>query len=174
MSWLSEALRYQLAKGITLVKWRFWGVKAMKPELQDVILIEREWFTPKSTIGQLSFDGEPICFTLEDTCRRTKQAGVTAIPSGRYEVVIDFSERFKQMMPHILDVPHFEGVRIHSGNTPENTEGCVLVGFRKDTDAIYDSKKAYERVMAELEKRLAKGRVFVSIVGGISKDQFEA
>lgn len=154
------------------VSWRFWGTPVVKPELIDVMLLEREWFTDKSTIGTLSFDGEFCCFTLEDTCRRKKENGTTAIPSGKYEVVLDYSTRFKRVMPHILDVPFFEGVRIHSGNTPENTEGCVLVGLKRGENVIYDSKKAFDFVEAEIVKRLMRGKLFISIVGGISKEQF--
>jgi len=145
----------------------------MKPNLIDVLMLEREWFTDKSTIGQLSFDGEPSCFTLEDTCRNVKVEGETAIPSGRYEVTIDFSERFQKKMPHILDVPGFEGVRIHKGNTPSDTLGCILVGMRKDKDTIYDCQKAYDLVYAELEKRLAKGKIWIAIIGGVSQENFK-
>lgn len=154
------------------ITWKFWGVKKMKPEIQDTMLIEREWFTDKSTIGELSFDGDFTCFTLEDTCRRAKVAGQTAIPSGRYEVVIDWSERFQREMPHILEVPAFEGVRIHSGNTAENTEGCILVGFGKEVDVLYSSRAAYEEVCKELKQRLANGKVYLTIVGGVPKEKF--
>lgn len=152
--------------------WQFWGVKPLKPEIQETMLLEREWFTDKSTIGSLSFDGIHTCFTLEDTCRRLKVPSQTAIPSGRYEVTIDYSQRFNKLMPHILGVPQFDGIRIHSGNTAGDTDGCILVGLRKDTDAIYDSRKAFDIVMSELERRLAKGKVYLSVVGGISKEQF--
>lgn len=183
MGWkrlLSYLSRVRVVYGDTYrleASWPFsWTgyVKPMEPKLIDVMLLEREWFTDKSTIGRLSFDGEHVCFTLEDTCRKVKENGKTAIPSGRYEITIDFSERFQKQMPHILDVPLFEGVRIHAGNTAENTDGCLLVGLRHDVDVIYDSQKAYSLVLAELEKRLAKGKVFLSVVGGISQENFKA
>lgn len=146
----------------------------MKPETPGVMLIERQWFTDKSTVGMLSLDGVHVCYTLEDTCRRKKEKGTTAIPSGRYEVTVDYSERFKKMMPHILDVPFFEGVRIHPGNTPEDTDGCVLVGLRKGENAVYDSVKAYGILFDEIQKRLAKGKLYLTVVGGISKEHFTA
>lgn len=154
--------------------WKFWGVKELKPETPDVMLIERQWFTDKSTVGMLSLDGVHVCFTLEDTCRRKKEHGTTAIPAGRYEVIVDYSERFRRLMPHILNVPFFEGVRIHSGNTPEDTDGCVLVGLRKGENAVYDSVKAYGILFDEIQRRLSKGKLYVSIIGGISKEQFSA
>lgn len=145
----------------------------MEPKIQDTMLLEREWFSDKSTVGRLSFDDEFVCFTLEDTCRRVKVEGETAIPSGKYEITIDFSERFQKNMPHVLAVPGFEGVRIHKGNYPEQTLGCILVGMRRDKDSIYDCQKAYDLVYAELEKRLAKGKVFLTVVGGISQESFK-
>src|SRR5689334_1352299 len=85
----------------------------------------RQQFTTDSTIGSLYIDGEFECFTLEDTVRAPgiKIAGATAIPSGTYEVTIDLSARFGRMMPHVLDVPMFKGIRIHPGNTAKDTEG---------------------------------------------------
>lgn len=146
----------------------------MEPKIQDVFLIEREWFTDKSTIGSLSFDGTHTCFTLEDTSRRHKVKGETAIPSGRYEVVLDYSERFKKIMPRLLDVPGFEGIRIHPGCSNLDTEGCILVGMRKDKDVLFDSRRAYAQVYSEIENRLKKGKLFLTIVGGISREQFES
>jgi len=100
------------------------------------IHIKRIHFDPDYTVGELFIDGVRHCFTLEDTVREKlgvsvaswKIAGKTAIPSGRYEIKVSFSERFKKHLPILLTVPGFVGVRIHTGNTSENTEGCILVG----------------------------------------------
>lgn len=174
MSSLWDKLQNLFDGKIFTVSWRFWGVPKVKPETPDVMLLEREWFSDKSTIGTLSFDGVHCCFTLEDTCRRKKEHGTTAIPSGTYEVTLDYSERFKKIMPHVLNVPFFEGIRIHAGNTPEDTDGCILVGLRKDKDAVYDSQKAYGIVMEMIQKKLSFGKVYLTVVGGISKEHFEA
>lgn len=117
------------------------------------ILLIRKGFTPDATEGDLYIDNKLECHTLEDCVREVKVFGKTAIPCGRYRVVLDQSTRFHQVMPHILEVPGFEGVRIHWGNKPQDTEGCILVGSDqgKLTDAwIGNSKIAYQKLMAKL------------------------
>lgn len=80
------------------------------------MLITRRTYTRNSTIGDLYIDGQYFSHTLEDTIREVKVAGVTAIPYGRYEVIINFSNRFQRPMPLLLNVPGFLGVRIHGGS----------------------------------------------------------
>lgn len=128
--------------------------------------LERMTFTDKSTIGELYAEGEFICYTLEDTCREKKVQNKTAIPSGKYEVIVNHSERFGKDMPLLLTVPGFEGVRIHPGNTPEDTDGCILVGLRKGEDQILDSVKAFALVFEEINKRLKEGKLYISVIGG--------
>ena len=124
----------------------------------DIKEIRKE-FTEKSTIGDFLIDGEFFCFSLEDMVREpgVKVAGATAIPEGRYRVVLDQSARFRRVMPHILDVPGFEGVRIHSGNSAENTEGCILLGYEKSKDFIGKSVLAFNRFFDILYERTGKG-----------------
>src|SRR5258706_14204807 len=107
----------------------------------------RQIFTEESTIGSLFIDNVFECFTLEDTVRASgiKIPGATAIPYGSYEVIIDYSKRFARNMPHVLNVPMFEGIRIHSGNTSSDTEGCILLGASKGKDIIYESKAAFAK-----------------------------
>lgn len=101
------------------------------------IRVERTAYRDTYTIGKMSVceDGawSYMCDTLEDRYRANgmKVKGSTAIPKGTYNGVVDFSSRFKKMMPHILNVPMFSGIRIHCGNTAADTEGCVLVGYNK-------------------------------------------
>lgn len=89
----------------------------------------------------------------------------TAIPRGRYEVVIDYSNRFQRLMPHILNVPQFDGVRIHWGNYPVDTEGCPLIGLAYDapSHSILQSKLAFGQFFPKLDAALAEGRVWVDI-----------
>ena len=99
----------------------------------DLKVLRKE-LTARSTIGELHVDGKFECFTLEDAVRPVKIKGVTAIPSGVYEVVVNFSQRFRRPLPLLLNVPNFDGVRIHAGNTDADTEGCLLVGKTKGAD----------------------------------------
>lgn len=116
--------------------------------LYNAMLIELKRFElgTNFTIGRLFVDGVYECFTLEDKVRPfgVKKFGETAIPAGTYEVDITFSERFKKPLPQLLAVPGFEGVRIHSGNTDLDTEGCILVGqLWKGGDLISQSRLAF-------------------------------
>lgn len=120
------------------------------------LLVQREIFSDKTSIGTLYIDGVKECHTLEDRDRHLEDDGVklygeTAIPRGLYGVVINFSQRFKRPMPQILNVPDFEGVRIHPGNTAEDTHGCILVGVGIGQDILYNSRQAYERLFNKLE-----------------------
>lgn len=114
------------------------------------------------TIGKLSINGVWYCYTLEDAVRAEKIPGVTAIPYGTYRVILNESQRFKRVMPLLLDVPNFTGVRIHSGNTATDTEGCLLVGMTRSIDAVHDSRRAFESLMARLEAAVA-GRELITI-----------
>jgi hypothetical protein len=109
------------------------------------IKVYRKWLNNKNTIGEMYIDGIFYCFTLEDKVRNNepKVPGETAIPKGKYKVIIDQSARFKCEMPHILNVPNFEGVRIHCGNTQADTEGCILVGFKHVGNTIEQSHDAF-------------------------------
>lgn len=130
------------------------------------LLVKRTTFTEKSTIGELWIDGRFFCYTLEDTCRglkqtdtveeirRKKQPGITAIPSGRYTVILNYSNRFKKIMPLLVNVPGFEGVRIHAGNRAEDTEGCLLLGMEKAVDSVLKSRLAFNRLISFLHDAL--------------------
>jgi len=101
-----------------------------------ILELQRKWFTDKSTIGELLINDEYECVTLEDPERDEKIPGITAIPRGFYPVIITYSNRFQKRMPLLKDVPNFTGIRIHTGNKAEDTEGCILVGRSRATDWI--------------------------------------
>lgn len=104
--------------------------------------VKRTFKGTEYTIGHLYIDGAYFCDTLEDTVRDTKIAGKTAIPAGKYHVKKTMSPRFKTLLPEILNVPGFTGVRIHSGNTAKDTDGCLLLGLNKTKGAVLNSKNA--------------------------------
>lgn len=123
-----------------------------------LIKVTRKWFSPKSTIGLISVDGIKCGFSLEDVARAdgVKIPKETAIPAGEYQVTLDYSEHFKEIMPHILDVPRFSGVRIHKGNRADQTEGCILVGLGKGEDLVYNCSPVYDYIYGSIEEALRK------------------
>lgn len=121
--------------------------------------LDRVEASPDCTIGRLYSNGRFECWTLEDQIRTgAKVAGKTAIPSGRYRVLISFSNRFKRYLPLLLNVPGFEGIRIHSGNTAEDTEGCILVGQRRVGKSVLSSRAAMQVLQERIVSAIAAGR----------------
>ena len=118
----------------------------------------REEFTTESTVGKLYFrlsDRDPwtwLCWTLEDVVREVpgepveawKIPGETAIPRGTYAVRVTRSSRFKADLPILLNVPGFEGIRIHGGNTAADTEGCILVAHHHPREDVIQGKATAE------------------------------
>lgn len=151
----------------------------MDSELQ----LNRLIFTDKSTIGDLYWrGGEFECNTLEDTCRRDKDNdgkldkeekvyGETAIPAGRYEIKMQYSETYKRMMPYLQNVPLFNGIMIHWGNWAKDTKGCILVGEKLaggSPDFVSASQKNYNELEPKILEALKQGRLFINISGGLS------
>lgn len=116
------------------------------------LTLKRNFKGPDYTIGKLYIDGHYFCDTLEDTVRPNgkKIAGKTAIPAGDYKVIKSYSPRFKKILPEILDVPGFTGVRIHAGNTAKDTDGCLLLGLNKTKGAVLDSQATMAYFMARV------------------------
>jgi hypothetical protein len=117
-----------------------------------LITVKRLYKTDTCVIGELLVDGLFECFTLEDPEREVKIKGETAIPKGTYKVIINESNRFKRQLPLLLNVPNFEGVRIHSGNTNHDTEGCILVGQSRNKNYIGQSRKAFDKLFKKMQK----------------------
>ena len=103
-------------------------------------------------IGQLYLNDQFQCYTLEDLPRESKVENNTCIPQGDYQVVLDHSERFHRIMPHLLEVPGFSGIRIHSGNTDKDTEGCILVGQYAGPGYLEKSHLAFDSLFPKLEQ----------------------
>lgn len=130
--------------------------------------LERLQLDPGVTIGSLSVDDAWECWALEDEVRpagAAKVPGKTAIPAGTYSVDITYSPRFKMPLPLLLNVPNFEGVRIHSGNTADDTEGCILVGQDRLGQSIGRSRLAFQALFAKLSRAKARGeQITIEIV----------
>lgn len=126
------------------------------------------------TIGSLFVNDAFECYTLEDVVREVPGQPVsswkiqndTAIPRGRYEVVITFSQRFQFETPILLNVPGYTGIRIHPGNTDRDTDGCILVGqgYDEHGEEITSSRAAYAELFAKIKAAIASGeKVFITI-----------
>ena len=126
------------------------------------IVIDRRWKKASYTIGNLYVNKTKISNVLEDPdrglhqnmslseIRKTKRYGETAIPTGKYKVVLDYSPKFKKILPHVLDVKGFEGIRIHSGNDKEDTFGCLLVGYNRQKGKVLNSRNALAQILTLL------------------------
>jgi len=123
----------------------------------------RKVFTDNSTIGELSVNGEFECFTLEDKVRKVKIKGKTAIPPGTYEIAVTFSNKFQKFLPLLLNVPKFDGIRIHPGNTPKDTLGCILVGQGKGVDSISNSRLAFAPLFEKIQAVVRTEKIFIEI-----------
>lgn len=133
------------------------------------ILVERKYKKENYTIGKLYINGEYFCDTLEDKDRglsqemelsvlqELKEYGKTAIPTGRYQIEITWSNLFKKMLPILIDVPAYRYIRIHSGNTHKDTEGCILLGFNLAVGKVLNSRKTMAEFMSILEPINAAG-----------------
>lgn len=129
----------------------------------------------KYTIGKLYIDGEYFCDTIEDTDRGLTQTmtdaqikskkvhGQTAVPTGTYKVIISYSNKFKRQMPLLLNVPGFLGIRIHSGNTEKDTEGCLIVGKNKVVGKVIESKDTYNKLFSILCEANKKEAIKITI-----------
>lgn len=127
------------------------------------------------TIGKLYIDGVYFCDTIEDKDRSLNQTmsindikkkkvyGETAIPTGTYKLVIDYSNRFKKNMAHILNVPGYEGIRIHTGNSAKDSLGCIIVGKNKVVGKVIESRDTYNQLFPILQKAFKEGEIKITI-----------
>lgn len=114
--------------------------------------LKRIAFRPTYTIGKLYIDGKYFCDTLEDPPREVKIMNETCIPEGEYKVIINMSNRFKRLMPLLMNVPGFEGIRIHAGNNASNTSGCLLVGKNKIVGQLVESRNTFDELFSILSE----------------------
>ena len=147
----------------------------MSEKNQTTIELIRETYTKSSVLGSLFINGKFQCNTLEDFDRGLKSTmsesqikGIkiqnqTAIPLGTYKVILSYSPRFNRVLPLILNVKGFKGVRIHSGNNEEHTEGCILVGQSIEKNYLVKSRLAYLKLHSKLVKASKSQEIFIII-----------
>lgn len=127
--------------------------------------LKRLWPVPDVAVtGVVESDGKQLFYSLEDPVREIdglavaewKIDGETAIPRGHYRVTMDWSNRFGKLMPHVLDVPGFTGIRFHGGNRAKDVIGCIAVGEKHvDDQTIADCAPALEALISLIEQALA-------------------
>lgn len=123
--------------------------------------VERLWKKPGYTVGRLYVDGKFFCNTLEDTVRdlnrERKVPGKTAIPYGEYKVVFNWSPKFGRNLPRLLNVPAFEGILIHPGNTADDSSGCILVGKNTEVGRLTESRYTSDKLNVLVEDAQRNG-----------------
>ena len=138
------------------------------------LTLKRIALRPTYTIGRLYVDGNYFCDTLEDTVRDLDKDGKfdngekkvyakTAIPYGTYEIKWTYSPRFKKYTPQLINVPSFEGIRIHAGNTSADTEGCLLLGENKQVGKVLNSRATINKFYPLIKKACSNGKVTIEI-----------
>lgn len=144
------------------------------------LVLTRFEFDSTSTVGRLTENGKQLCFILEDkdrgltsdmdavAIRKRKVDGRTAIPYGRYEINCTMSPRFKRVLPQLLAVKGFSGIRIHPGNTSEHTEGCLLPGLTYRSAGmngyfVESSRTAFSSLYDKIGRALLNEKVFITI-----------
>ena len=133
----------------------------------------RRYNKPNYCIGDLYIDGVWFSNVLEDTDRglddlmpledikKMKVKGETAIPTGIYQVLLTYSPKYKKIMPLINNVKGYSGIRIHSGNTAKDTEGCLLVGKNKEVGKVLESRNTFNALFKRLQQ--TNGKIIIDI-----------
>ena len=131
--------------------------------------LERKYRSNNYCIDKLYINGKYFSDALEDPDRgltdtmsleeiqKIKIKGNTCIPYGTYNITITYSPRFKKNLPLLNNVKGFDGIRIHSGNKPQDTEGCLLPGFNKVKGQVIDSRVTTDKLIAQIQQSLNKG-----------------
>lgn len=142
------------------------------------LTLARHEFTSNATLSAFYLGPKYLCNFLEDAVRKVKIYGKTAIPCGRYRVDLTWSGRFNCMLPLLVNVPLFTGIRMHSGKeetTVLDTEGCLLPGFdyqRNGADIkLYRSREAKEKLIMPIFQNANGEEVWITILGGYSASE---
>lgn len=138
------------------------------------LTLKRIALRPTYTIGKLYIDDVYFCDTIEDTVRDLNKNGKfdngekkvhskTAIPYGIYEIKWTYSPRFKKYTPQLMNVPLFEGIRIHAGNTSADTEGCLILGKNKQVGKVLNSRATINKFYPIIKEACSNGKVTIEI-----------
>lgn len=138
------------------------------------LILKRIALRPTYTIGKLYIDDVYFCDTIEDTVRDLNKNGKfdngekkvhskTAIPYGIYEIKWTYSSRFKKYTPQLMNVPSFEGIRIHAGNTSADTEGCLILGKNKQVGKVLNSRATINKFYPIIKEACSNGKVTIEI-----------
>lgn len=138
------------------------------------LTLKRIALRPTYTIGKLYIDDVYFCDTIEDTVRDLNKNGKfdngekkvhskTAIPYGIYEIKWTYSPRFKKYTPQLMNVPSFEGIRIHAGNTSADTEGCLVLGKNKQVGKVLNSRATINKFYPIIKNACSNGKVTIEI-----------
>lgn len=138
------------------------------------LTLKRVALRPTYTIGKLYIDDVYFCDTIEDTVRDLNKNGKfdngekkvhskTAIPYGIYEIKWTYSPRFKKYTPQLMNVPSFEGIRIHAGNTSADTEGCLILGKNKQVGKVLNSRATINKFYPIIKNACSNGKVTIEI-----------
>lgn len=140
-----------------------------------IVTVDRNEYSKKDTVGNLYIDGKLKCFTIEDVCRpegAVKVKGETAIPFGLYKIGLRHSPKFSPIYKHdmlwIQEVPNFQYILIHPGNTRLDTEGCLIIGDRlgiiKGERAVLNSIVTYKKIYPILAEQAKKNNLFIDFI----------
>lgn len=138
------------------------------------LTLKRIALRPTYTIGKLYIDDIYFCDTIEDTVRDLNKNGKfdngekkvhskTAIPYGIYQIKWTYSPRFKKYTPQLMNVPSFEGIRIHAGNTSADTEGCLILGKNKQVGKVLNSRDTINKFYPIIKEACSNGKVTIEI-----------
>ena len=138
------------------------------------LTLKRIALRPTYTIGKLYIDDVYFCDTIEDTVRDLNKNGKfdngekkvhskKAIPYGIYEIKWTYSPRFKKYTPQLMNVPSFEGIRIHAGNTSADTEGCLILGKNKQVGKVLNSRATINKFYPIIKEACSNGKVTIEI-----------
>jgi hypothetical protein len=127
------------------------------------LLLARDTLTDESTTGKLYMNGRFWCYTLEDKTRPHKDYGETCIPCGAYKIDLYFWHKHRDWFPHLCNVPDYNGVLIHKGNTNKDTLGCILVGMDRGVDRISNCAVAFDPLKANIAEALKVDEVSIEV-----------